>query len=389
MASIKNFDLEDFLANYWQQKPLLIRGGLADFEFPLMPDDLAGMACEEEVESRIIIGSTEDGYQLSNGPFDEQVFANLPKKDWTLLVQAVDHFIPEVAALLDPFRFIPNWRVDDVMVSYASEGGNVGPHYDNYDVFLVQGLGQRDWQIGQFCDEQTELVGHESLKLIKDFQCQQQWTLQPGDILYVPPRVAHWGKGLGDDCMTYSVGFRAPSHGEILGHFCDEQLATIDDFARFTDQQLAQQDNPGEISNAAIEQVQQILTRFIDDKQAITQWFGRFMTEPKYPELHDEEPEQFDNQEVDILLAESDFLYRNPSSRFAFTETDKNGQLTLYVDGRSWRCQSDEIELAKLLCANTQIATLDLPFRLKETRLFKTLFNQGAIYIDDIEDADD
>ncbi|WP_299073812.1 cupin domain-containing protein [uncultured Paraglaciecola sp.] len=387
MLSIKNFELEDFLANYWQKKPLLIRGGLADFEFPLMPDDLAGMACEEEVESRLIVGGVDSGYESSSGPFDEQLFATLPEKDWTLLVQAVDHFIPEVAALLEHFRFIPNWRVDDVMVSYASEGGNVGPHYDNYDVFLVQGLGLRDWQIGQFCDEQTALVEHDSLKLIEDFQCQQQWTLQPGDILYVPPRCAHWGKGRGDSCMTYSVGFRAPSHGEILSHFCDEQLADSNDFVRYTDPALTIQDNPGEISELAIDQVQQILKSFVDDKQAVEQWFGRYMTEPKYPELHEEEPEQFDVQELDVLLAESEFLYRNPSSRFAFIENDD--QLSLYVDGREFCCRGDAQELAKLLCANTQLKTLDLPFRLKDTDLFKTLFNQGAIYIDEIEDETD
>ena len=384
MMTLNNFDLDDFVANYWQKKPLLIRGGLTGFDFPLMPDDLAGMACEEEIESRLIVGNNDQGYQLSNGPFNDELFATLPDKDWTILVQAVDHFIPEIASLLDYFRFIPNWRIDDVMVSYASEGGNVGPHYDNYDVFLVQGLGLRDWQIGQTCDENTELLEHDNLKLIKDFQCQEQWTLQPGDILYVPPKVAHWGKGRGDSCMTYSVGFRAPSHAEILSHFCDEQLSHSNDFTRFSDAAFSQQANPGEISDEAIAQVQSILQSFVDDKQAIKQWFGQFMTEPKYPELHNDEAEQFNHQELDILLAESEFLYRNPSSRFAFTE--HQGTLTLYVDGEARYCEGAEAELAQLLCGNTHIATIDLPFRLKDTTLFQALFNQGAIYIDDIDD---
>ena len=153
---LKNFDTATFLRDSWQRKPLLIRNPWTAWANPLSPDELAGLACEDEVESRLI-SRTAAELQAEHGPFPETRLSRLDKGSWTLLVQAVDHHLAEVAALLEPFRFIPNWRIDDVMVSVASDGGGVGPHFDHYDVFLIQGLGQRRWQLGQLCDETTPL----------------------------------------------------------------------------------------------------------------------------------------------------------------------------------------------------------------------------------------
>ena len=179
---LNNFDTETFLRDYWQQKPLLIRNAFADWINPLEPDELAGLACEPEVESRLIIGA-QGSWAVEHGPLAEARFAVLGQEPSTLLVQAVDHHVPEVAALLAPFRFIPNWRIDDVMVSYATDGGGVGPHFDQYDVFLIQGHGQRRWRVGQLCDDTSALLPHDELRLLADFQATDEWLLEPGDSL--------------------------------------------------------------------------------------------------------------------------------------------------------------------------------------------------------------
>ena len=197
---------ERFLSDYWQQKPLLIRGAWPNFQAPIDADELAGLALEDEVESRLIIGSD---YAVEQGPFAEERFASLPAREWTLLVQAVDLWVPEVAEMLRRFSFLPRWRIDDIMVSYATDGGGVGPHFDDYDVFLLQGSGQRRWQIGDYCDANSALSEHSQLKILDAFDAQQDWLLNPGDMLYLPPRLAHCGVAVGE-CCTYSVGFRAP-----------------------------------------------------------------------------------------------------------------------------------------------------------------------------------
>ncbi|MGJ8537754.1 MAG: cupin domain-containing protein, partial [Parasphingopyxis sp.] len=207
---ISNFNSEAFLRDYWQKQPLLIKNPWDSWENPLEPDELAGLACEAEVESRLI-EQTDASWAVEHGPLPEARFAALGPSRWTLLVQAVDHYVPEVAALIEPFRFVPNWRIDDVMVSCAADQGGVGPHFDQYDVFLIQGSGRRRWRIGGRCDETSPLLPHDDLRLLAEFEASDEWILEPGDILYVPPGIAHDGVAIGDNCMTYSVGVRAPS----------------------------------------------------------------------------------------------------------------------------------------------------------------------------------
>lgn len=205
----------DFLRDYWQQKPLLMRQAATGLDL-VDGDTLAGLALEEEVESRLISGAGDGPWQLRHGPFEEEVFGELPEHDWTLLVQSVDHYLTEVSLLLDSFDFLPAWRLEDIMISYAAKGGSVGPHFDQYDVFLVQATGQRRWQIGQLCDGSTALLPHDELKLVADFQVQEEFVLDAGDVLYLPPGVAHWGTAASNDCITWSVGFRAPDMYQLL-----------------------------------------------------------------------------------------------------------------------------------------------------------------------------
>ncbi|SMN02441.1 FIG002776: hypothetical protein [uncultured Candidatus Thioglobus sp.] len=207
---------QQFLSDYWQKKPLLIKHALPDFISPISPDELAGLALEPEFESRLITGSIESNdWSLKNAPLNEQDFSELPAQNWTLLVQGVDRYIDEVHQLIKQFDFIPRWRFDDVMISYAATGGSVGPHFDYYDVFLLQGTGTRRWHLStQHCKIDNYLKDV-PLRIMKKFHSEQVFDVEPGDVLYVPPKVAHHGVSLDDECTTLSFGYRALSATEL------------------------------------------------------------------------------------------------------------------------------------------------------------------------------
>ena len=275
--ALQHFDPQTFLDQVWQRNALLIKNAIPNYDCPLDGNDLAGLACEDDVDSRIII-EKDGGWELRNGPFKEDDFGTLPESKWTLLVQSVDHYLPELAELLAHFRFIPRWRTEDVMVSYACDGGNVGPHYDQYDVFLVQGSGRRRWKIGGHCTPSNALSNTSGLRLLKDFSAEQEYLLEAGDVLYVPPGVAHWGVAEGDDCITLSVGFRAPSEAALLSDFSDDIASYLDESLRYQDPQLSADAHPAEISAQVRQHVKSLIQRHIDDDQHLARWFGEMMT---------------------------------------------------------------------------------------------------------------
>ncbi|MDN7142749.1 cupin domain-containing protein [Pseudomonas sp. JQ170] len=336
----------EFMRDYWQKKPLLVRQAFPDFESPIDADELAGLALEEEVESRLVIEHGERPWELRRGPFEEDTFSTLPERDWTLLVQAVDQFVPEVHELLEHFRFLPSWRIDDVMISFAAPGGSVGPHFDNYDVFLLQGQGKRNWKIGQMCDSDSPLLEHADLRILAEFEQSDEWTLEPGDMLYLPPRLAHFGVAE-DDCLTYSVGFRAPGAAEVLTHFTDFLSQFLPDEERYTDADAQPVSDPHQIQHDTLDRLKKLLTEHMGDERLLLTWFGQFMTEPRYPELVSGEP----LDEVDLIesLAEGAILIRNPSARLAWSEVDDN--LLLFASGQSRLLPGDLRELLKLICA--------------------------------------
>ncbi len=238
LSRLGDISIDDFLETVWQKKPLYIPKALEHFP-QLDPNILAGLALEEDVESRLVVQSSvstsdKNHWQLEHGPFPESRFESLPKTHWTLLVQAVDHLLPEFAALLRQFEFIPRWRLDDIMVSYAVDQGSVGPHFDYYDVFLLQAEGVREWQLGQRCDGSSPLIEGAELKILQQFETHQTIRTEPGDLLYIPPNVAHWGVAEGE-CMTYSIGFRAPSCAEAFTSFGDYLLEQYGEDDRYVD----------------------------------------------------------------------------------------------------------------------------------------------------------
>ncbi|HID49576.1 MAG TPA: cupin domain-containing protein [Chromatiales bacterium] len=373
-----------FLRDYWQKQPLLIRQAVPGFVSPLTPDELAGLACEAGVESRLVL---ERGagrpWQLEQGPFAEARFARLPESHWTLLVQRVNQWVPEVAALLDGFDFLPGWRLDDIMISYASDQGSVGPHTDQYDVFLLQGLGRRRWQIDSTVPADAPLRDHPDLRILRDFSATEQWVLEPGDMLYLPPGLAHYGVSLGEG-MTYSVGFRAPAHRDLLSGWVDDVIALLPDTLRHADPDLAMPAHPGEIDAAALQRVRDILhQRFVEDTR-MDRWFGRFITEPGASATFPLEKRAISPTEFVARLRNAGELWRSEASRLAFLRQAET--VLLYVDGDEYPLSPPQADLAILLCDTRRYPVTSLePYLEEETtrELLAELFNRGALELPD------
>lgn len=369
MFPLGNLSVETFLRDYWQKKPLLIKQGWPGFNSPISPEELAGLALEPMVESRLLHHADKQ-WQLAHGPFTDDDFTQLPESNWTLLVQAVDHWYPEAAELLQAFRFIPDWRRDDLMVSYAVPGGTVGPHFDNYDVFLLQGQGRRIWRLGQQCDEQTPLTGHPELRLLQDFDESACYQLEPGDLLYLPPGLAHCGS-CDEPSMSFSIGFRAPSAREMLDSFCTFLLERVDADLRYSDPDIAIQTDASELTSTAQHKVQQLLNPYLNNPALLNEWFGRHMSEAKYPEL---------TPEVEPIapgtLSPGGYFERTPGSRLIWS---RNGeQLCLFADGASLQV-SDVLEAEiKSLCDQ---GVITLPDEASEelTELVTLLLQQGTL----------
>ncbi|MEO6387321.1 MAG: cupin domain-containing protein [Croceibacterium sp.] len=377
---LTNFDADAFLRDYWQMRPLLIRNPWDAWQNPLEPDELAGLACEDGIESRLVERAGE-AWNTEQGAFPERRFGALREANWTLLVQAVDQFMPAVAALIEPFRFVPDWRIDDVMVSVAATGGGVGPHFDQYDVFLVQGLGQRRWRLGAKGDADSPLLLHGDLRLLADFETLEEHVLGPGDILYVPPGFAHDGIAESDDCMTYSIGFRAPSRSELVAHFADHVLESLEDDDRYADPDLIRPANPGEIAPAAIARLHAMITESLLDGDAFARWLGAYVTAPKYPDL-DWTPEQSLPQDaLHDQLAAGASLHRSAASRFSFIRQDSG--VLLFVDGQTYPCAGAVAQFAETLCAqtSTMVAANDLQSP-DVMDLLATLYARGSVSLD-------
>ncbi|MDR7098771.1 50S ribosomal protein L16 3-hydroxylase [Lysobacter niabensis] len=325
-----------FLRDYWQKKPLLIRNAFPGFESPIQPEDLAGLACEEGTLSRIVAHDrARDAWLLRHGPFDEGMFPDMPHHDWTLLVQDVDKWDSDIAALLDAFDFLPRWRIDDVMVSFAAPGGSVGAHVDQYDVFLLQALGHRRWQIDAGDNPSTEFRNDVELKLLREFHPTHEWLLRPGDMLYLPPGVPHHGVAE-DACLTFSVGMRAPSAAELLGDFVDTLAADADDGLRFRDPDLAPASDPALIDDDAMRRAIEALNMLrMNDPDRLGDWFGRFITLYRNAGEVMAAPAAESGRsriEIEWDLQHGAALVRHPYSRMAWRKAGRGAKL--YVNGQ-------------------------------------------------------
>ncbi len=267
----------DFLRSYWQRRPLLVRGALPGFAGLISPRELRALAARDDVESRLVIKQGRQ-WHAESGPFPSRRFSRLPERGWTLLVHGLDLHLASAHALMMNFAFLPLARLDDVMVSYAAPGGGVGPHFDSYDVFLLQGPGRRRWRISAQAD--LELRENAPLKLLKRFRAEQAWDLEPGDLLYLPPRYAHEGTALGE-CMTYSIGFRAPLHGELAAQFLAYLQDRIELPGIYADPDLRPQRRPARIPAQMVQRFAQVLTHVRWGAAEVEDFAGVYLSEPK------------------------------------------------------------------------------------------------------------
>ncbi len=388
MKQLGDLSIADFLANYWQKKPVLIRNAFANFESPVDPDEIAGLSLEEDVESRIILeNGPNHKWELLNGPFNESTFTNLPKEKWTLLIQGADHWVPELADILSLFDFVPSWRRDDLMVSFAPKGGSVGPHYDNYDVFLLQAQGQRKWQVGPKCDCDTTTLDETPLRILSEMSVEEEWVLNPGDMLYLPPLYAHNGVAQ-NDCMTFSIGFRAPSRADVLRSYTDYVGLDLTEEDRYSDGDLKDcSQSSGAIDEDAVDRVQQMLLAAANDREQIKCWLASYMTEPKYPDLVEtlEEPLEWD--ELEPVLEEATHIVTNEMSRLAYLED--SGETLLFANGELIEgYQEQAAKLIKVIAnqRHTEIeAIAPLLSDASAQAALIDLFNANLVYLDELE----
>lgn len=372
----------DFLREHWQKRPLLARDAVPGLLDPITPEDLAGLACEALVESRIVLNQDgESPFAVRYGPFTAEDFDKLPEKNWTLLVRHVDKIVPQVGALLEGFRFIPEWRIDDIMVSFAAPGGTVGPHVDQYDVFLIQGRGKRRWRISQDKESSMARRSDTELDVLAEFTPTEEWELEPGDMLYLPPGVPHHGVAT-DHCLTYSVGFRAPAADELLAGWLEHLLANIPADRRYADPDLKPVEKPGKLGKEALERVRKLLTEAMSfDEEAFRRWFGGFITaDPGLPEA---EPRSrpLGLERLKRQLDSGKRIRRNPLSRVCYVE--EGDRALLFVAGQ---CHRTSLDLATRLGDLRSLSYQDLRSTLKQpddaTTLIQ-LINDGHWMLED------
>jgi 50S ribosomal protein L16 3-hydroxylase len=272
-----NVPLRVFLRDHWHKKPLLVRGALPGFHGLIDHKGLFEAACRESVSSRLVLRRGAR-WEVRCGPFHRRELRALPQRNWSLLVQEVNHFLPAADALMRKFAFVPLARLDDVMVSLAPAGGGVGPHVDSYDVFLLQGSGRRRWHVSAQRD--LDLVPDSPLKILKRFMPEQEWVLEPGDMLYLPPAYAHDGIAV-DECTTYSIGFRAPTAQEVGQAFLDHLRDTLDLPGRYADPDLVAQKHLAAINTGMTAQIATMLEGIRWTRRDVARFLGGYLTEPK------------------------------------------------------------------------------------------------------------
>ena len=321
---------EQFLSEYWQKKPLLVRNAIPEIIDLLVPADVMELALDENTTARLIKQKDKDPNQwtVKNAPLIKGDFQKLPKL-WTLLVQAVDHYSFDLAELWKKFPFIPQWRRDDIMVSYAPKGGSVGKHFDFYDVFLVQGHGHRRWQLGQICDEDSETVVGQPLKILSEIDVNFDEVLAPGDLLYVPPGLAHYGVAE-DDCLTYSFGFRMPNVPDMMDRVCDKFSENQTLKNPLVDIIRDQVSRAGEVTENELAYLKAEIMTQLQNSIVLDDAIMSLMSESKYPE-NIPEAEEMGTGDLEEVLDQGYHIQLEPASRLLYSDQDE--QILFWANG--------------------------------------------------------
>lgn len=378
LGKLALLDSQQFLARYWQKRPLLLRGAFKDFVCPVDKAALLALASSPQAESRLVLERSRPAFRVEHGPFAKDRWRRLPKTHWTVLVQDVDKHLPAVAQLVEPFSFLPRWRIDDIMISYAAKHGGVGPHYDNYDVFLLQGVGKRRWHLGPK-PKQPQLLPGTELRVLENFSARREIVVEPGDLLYLPPHVAHHGVAE-TECITLSIGFRAPSQRELMFSWVEELLQHSDDAQRYQDADLRSVSHNGEIDEQSLTRLRALLEPALQlDSTHFARWFGRHITEPK-PQLVKQNAPTRHSGKVAMVT-------RALGSRWAFCASPK---LWLFVDGMEWSLPRRFAPLIAALCDQPQVDLSrfgSLTASREGRALLKALFERGLLHRDSVPAA--
>lgn len=353
---------EQFLSEYWQKKPLLIRAAMPEIVGLLHPDDIQQLALEEHVTARLIKQKDKDPNQwnVKSSPLSKSDFQKMPQK-WTLLVQALDHYSFDIASLWKKFPFIPQWRRDDVMVSYAPKGGSVGQHFDFYDVFLVQAYGHRRWQLGQMCDENTEFLPKQPLKLLTEMQVSFDEVLAPGDLLYVPPGLAHYGVAE-DECLTCSFGFRMPDIATMMDRLSDHYADTASLKNPLQDIIRQQGIDIGAISRAELDYLKAKLLEQLQHSNALDGVIASLMSEAKYPD-NIPEPDELEADDLLEVINAGYQLMLEPASRLLYIS--QHDELHFWANGEAICVSASLVPLLKQI-ADGECFAFDQRFNTEE-----------------------
>lgn len=337
----------DFIQRYWQKRPVVLKRGFKNFIDPISPDELAGLAMENEVDSRLVSQQNEK-WQVSHGPFES--YDHLGENNWSLLVQAVNHWHEPSAALMRPFRFLPDWRLDDLMISFSVPGGGVGPHFDQYDVFIIQGTGRRRWRVGEKVPLKQHCP-HPDLLQVEPFDAIIDEEMEPGDILYIPPGFPHEGYSL-ENALNYSVGFRAPSGRELISGFADYALANELGSLRYSDPDVPARDCPSLILPQEVEGLRKVMLDVVNQPAHFEQWLGEFISQSRH-ELDVAPPEPpYQPDEIYDALQQGDVLSRLGGLRVLTLGN------AVYINGERVECAHPAV--MAVLARNHEIALEDL-----------------------------
>ncbi|MDA0379375.1 MAG: cupin domain-containing protein [Bacteroidetes bacterium] len=368
---------EQFLAEYWQKKPLLVRGAWPGFVNPLPLPAFLKLASRPDAMSRLLIQHEgRHNWELREGPFAARTFKTMPDSHWTLLIQEVDRLVPAVRDMLGAVDFLPKWRLDDVMISYAANGGGVGAHIDNYDVFLLQGHGLRRWQINTTPVEEEVLIEDIDVSILADFVPDRDWVLEPGDMLYLPPRVAHYGVAEGE-CMTFSIGCRAPSEADMLNALMEQLLMQADPEARFADPDLQRPASTAALGDGVVAWTRRLLKDLLGDEARLTEMVGTVLSQPRRWIEEDALPEDT----LEEALADGGRV-RPGSSSQVLLQDGPDGSLLLFAAGEVIELDASFRPLLIKLIEGHGLTAGDLGTDQALDELLDDLYGQGTLVVD-------
>ena len=370
---------EKFLEEYWQKKPLLIKGGFKDFQDTIEADELAGLAMEEEIESRIIANENEQNWQVAHGPFED--FSQYGEQGWTLLVQAANNWSEQTNQLIKPFTFIPKWRLDDVMVSFSTPNGGVGAHLDQYDVFIIQGSGRRRWQVGLPDQNLRQLLPHPDLKQVSEFEPIIDEVTEAGDILYIPPNFPHKGVAL-ENAMNFSVGFQSPNAQELFSVFTDMLIDKEIGEDRFLDSDRTVTSKPQLLTNDDLSALKKFMLSQTEQDDLFAHMAATFLTSSHHALEILVPVEPFTSDSVYQYLMTPEIIVR-PVLGIKSLISEHNSDL--YINGDRFAILPETEQLANLLAKTEPMTTESLKSFtdcLKNTHLLTNVLNSGYWYID-------